>query len=190
MITVNKKKSNNELANEVCEVLTNNYHVSEEAVYSPFIVAGLINDLDITHAQKVDALTVAAYTLQGLRTPRECYNCSPYAFAAFVILSRGNIKDAINEQEAKRSRLREAARDAKRVNNDYYGNPRYVMDLDLFLTTKERDELDYQERRPVALERARKVGGRAYRGKDFGGGVVFTSYNLSDEIATIFEGGE
>ena len=54
-----------------------------------------------------------------------------------------------------------------RVNNDTNGNPRYVIHyLDL--------HNDYNE----ALKISRKFGGKVYRGKDFGGGIVFQSYNL------------
>ena len=51
------------------------------------------------------------------------------------------------------------------VNNDYYGNPRYVVHfLSLGLS-------DY-----ITNNKTRKAGLTKYRGKQFGGGYVFQSY--------------
>jgi hypothetical protein len=47
-----------------------------------------------------------------------------------------------------------------KVKNDVYGNPRYAIG--------------------VAAEVARRLGGTAYRGADYGGGYVFQSYNTTD----------
>lgn len=57
--------------------------------------------------------------------------------------------------------------DFKRVKNDYCGNPRYVLH---FLSLG----ANYNE----ALKLSKAFGGCKYRGKDFGGGIVFQSYNL------------
>lgn len=55
-----------------------------------------------------------------------------------------------------------------RINNDVYGNPRYLVHyLDLGL--KEYESLT-------------DFGLKKYRGKDFGGGLVFSSYSLEQEI--------
>ncbi len=56
-----------------------------------------------------------------------------------------------------------------RVNNDVNGNPRYVFH---FLS------IDSQYKR--AVEMSKKIGGKAYRGKSYGGGIVIQSYNLHD----------
>ena len=73
--------------------------------------------------------------------------------------------------------------DFKRVKNDINGEPRYVIH---FLSLITREEItgvfkDYD----LALKRAKKIGGRAYRGKDFGGGIVFRTYNICDTISKI-----
>ena len=61
-----------------------------------------------------------------------------------------------------------------RVNNDVNGNPRYVIHyLDL--------HDDYNE----ALKISRKFGGKVYRGKDFGGGIVFQSYSLRHTLKDV-----
>ena len=61
-----------------------------------------------------------------------------------------------------------------RVNNDVYGNPRYVTHFLSLLNEEEQTLSNYN----LALKRANKLGGRKYRGSDFGGGIVFQSYNL------------
>jgi hypothetical protein len=53
-----------------------------------------------------------------------------------------------------------------RIKNDINGNPRYVIHfLDL--------NNDYEN----ALKTARKLGGRKFHNKQYGGGIVFQSYN-------------
>ena len=66
--------------------------------------------------------------------------------------------------------------DFTRVNNDFYGNPRYVTHFFSLLKEDEKTLSNYN----LAVKRANKLGGKKYRGSDFGGGVVFQSYNLDD----------
>ena len=61
-----------------------------------------------------------------------------------------------------------------RVNNDFCGNPRYVTHFYSFLKEDEQTLSNYN----LAVKRANKLGGKKYRGNDFGGGIVFQSYNL------------
>jgi hypothetical protein len=85
--------------------------------------------------------------------------------------------------------------DYKRVNNDANGNPRYVVHFLPFVNSKDEElaELLSKETRPfkypidhlydIAVTKAKAIGGKKYRGKDFGGGVVFSSvYHLEEEI--------
>ena len=58
----------------------------------------------------------------------------------------------------------------KRINNDVNGNPRYVFH---FLELSN----DYNE----ALKIAKKIGGRKFHNKQYGGGIVVQSYNLEIE---------
>ena len=61
-----------------------------------------------------------------------------------------------------------------RINNDIDGNPRYVIHfIDIANTYKE------------ALGISRGIGGKVYRAKWFGGGIVFKSYNLRDDLSMI-----
>lgn len=61
-----------------------------------------------------------------------------------------------------------------RVNSDSNGNPRYV----IHFTTLSND---YE----TALKMARKFGGRKFHNKQYGGGIVFQSYNLAGEVRDI-----
>ncbi len=58
--------------------------------------------------------------------------------------------------------------DFTRINNDVNGNPRYVCH---FLNIAD----DYG----TAVKLANTIGGRKYHTKQYGGGIVFQSYNIS-----------
>ena len=64
-----------------------------------------------------------------------------------------------------------------RVNNDVNGNPRYIIHF-----------LDIADTYAEALNISRKIGGKKYRGKDFGGGIVIQSYNLHTDLEHIVKG--
>lgn len=74
--------------------------------------------------------------------------------------------------------------DFMRVNNDSNGNPRFVLHFLSF--TKSDDLADYMgwdkvtQKYNLALQRAKPLGGRKFHNKQFGGGIVFTSYNLRE----------
>ena len=70
-----------------------------------------------------------------------------------------------------------------RVNNDVYGNPRYVTHFLSLLNEEEQTLSNYN----LAVKRANKLGGKKYRGNDFGGGIVFQSYNLDGLRKRIIE---
>ena len=63
-----------------------------------------------------------------------------------------------------------------RVNNDYNGNPRYVIHW-----------LAFADNYELAHKKANSIGFSKYRGKDFGGGFVGQSYNLESTAETIIE---
>ena len=73
----------------------------------------------------------------------------------------------------------------KRVNSDIYGNPRYVIHFSSFLNDTENE--NKLKNRHIAIYRAYKFGAKEYKGKDFGGGVVFQSYNIDSDIKRIKE---
>jgi hypothetical protein len=66
--------------------------------------------------------------------------------------------------------------DFKRINNDVNGNPRYVFH---FLKLAN----NYEQ----ALKLAKKIGGRKFHNKQYGGGIAVQSYNLETEIKMINE---
>lgn len=69
----------------------------------------------------------------------------------------------------------------KRIDNDTNGNPRYVCHWLNF--TKGTGSETYE----TALSRARKIGGRKFHNKQYGGGIVFQSYNIEDTERSIHE---
>ena len=73
-----------------------------------------------------------------------------------------------------------------RVNSDTYGNPRYVIH---FLHCEPETWMDYRltwaERYARTVKLMNKIGGRKFHNKQYGGGVVFQSYNLDETIADI-----
>ena len=77
-----------------------------------------------------------------------------------------------------------------RVNNDVNGNPRYVChfsNVPVELTQAERDSLNFISiEYSKALAKAKKYGGRKFHNKQYGGGIVFQSYNLN-ELRPLFE---
>ena len=62
-----------------------------------------------------------------------------------------------------------------RVNNDVNGNPRYVFH---FLALADH----YGEAVAVAKK---LIGGKKYHTKSYGGGIVFQSYNVQNDLDTL-----
>lgn len=67
--------------------------------------------------------------------------------------------------------------DFTRINNDINGNPRYVCHFLNFINDKDVFT-SIDERYSLALKRAKKLGGRKFHNKQYGGGIVFQSYNI------------
>ena len=86
-----------------------------------------------------------------------------------------------------------------RVNNDVNGNPRYVCHFLALVNDKDREEAERREKgvKPfqfsishlynIAVKKANTIGGRKYHNKQYGGGIVFQSYNIQDEEKAINE---
>jgi hypothetical protein len=70
----------------------------------------------------------------------------------------------------------------KRINNDINGNPRFVVHFLDLLNKGEGEGLTILEKYELAVKKARKIGGTKYRGKDFGGCIVFQSYDIQETI--------
>lgn len=82
--------------------------------------------------------------------------------------------------------------DFTRINNDTNGNPRYVVHFLTFITEKDQDNdavrnVDISYKYGLALSRSRKLGGSKFNNKQYGGGIVFQSYNTDQLQKDIFE---
>ena len=77
-----------------------------------------------------------------------------------------------------------------RVNNDINGNPRYVVHFLDLLNNEENSFLPFSKKYEYALKKAKVIGGRKFHNKQFGGGIVFQSYNtdnLKEQIIDVME---
>jgi hypothetical protein len=74
-----------------------------------------------------------------------------------------------------------------RVNNDVNGNPRYVCHFLALLNEKEKDSGSIGEIYSLAIKKANKIGGRKFHNKQYGGGIVFQSYNIQETERHILE---
>lgn len=63
-----------------------------------------------------------------------------------------------------------------RINNDINGNPRYVCHY-----------LEISDNYYEAVKLANTIGGKKYRAKWYGGGIVFQSYNIQDTEKAILK---
>lgn len=69
----------------------------------------------------------------------------------------------------------------EKITPDTNGNPRYVTHFLNFLSKAEQDQFKgikaVQKQYDLAVEKARKIGGRKFNTKSFGGGIVIQSFN-------------
>lgn len=67
-----------------------------------------------------------------------------------------------------------------RIKNDTNGNPRYVCHfLNIPLNESEKAN-NLSDNYKTAVKKANKIGGRKYHNKQYGGGIVFQSYNIAE----------
>lgn len=86
-----------------------------------------------------------------------------------------------------------------RINNDVNGNPRYVCHFLSLVNENDREEAERLESvaKPfkfsishlydIAVNKSREIGGRKFHNKQYGGGIVFQSYNNNDLAERINE---
>ena len=76
-----------------------------------------------------------------------------------------------------------------RIKNDINGNPRHIIHfLDVEppeMADQYREQYTILQRYQMAVHSAKPWGGKAYRGRAYGGGIVFTAYDF--ELAGIIE---
>ena len=72
-----------------------------------------------------------------------------------------------------------------RIKNDINGNPRYVVHFLDILNDNETKDFRFMEKYELAVSKAKEFGGKVYRGKDFGGGIVFQSYDINGLLSKL-----
>jgi hypothetical protein len=74
----------------------------------------------------------------------------------------------------------------KQVNCDTYGNSRYVCHFLELINEQDNENVKnsglYQVRElyNIAVNKARKIGGKKYNAKNYGGGIVFSCCNTEE----------
>ena len=67
-----------------------------------------------------------------------------------------------------------------RIKHDSNGNPRYVCHYINLLTDDELSDTNAKNCYAIACKRANSIGGRKFHNKQYGGGIVFSTYNIDD----------
>lgn len=62
-----------------------------------------------------------------------------------------------------------------RISNDINGNPRFVCHFLNFIHSDEN--IDFKHKYDIALSRSRRLGGKKFNNKQYGGGIVFQMYD-------------
>lgn len=65
------------------------------------------------------------------------------------------------------------------INTDSNGHPRFVCHFLNFIKPSDRN-LTVDEKYQIALKRAKVIGGKKFHNKQYGGGIAFQSYNVTD----------
>jgi hypothetical protein len=68
--------------------------------------------------------------------------------------------------------------DFTKIKHDINGNPRYVCHFTLLDAHGWQSPLSVSERYDLAVKLAKKLGGKRYHTKTYGGGIVFQTYNI------------
>ncbi len=82
-----------------------------------------------------------------------------------------------------------------RVASDINGNPRYACHFSNFINEGDRAKANHTKgslfgidiQYNIALYKAKAIGGRKYHNKQYGGGIVFQSYNIDDLKKSIYD---
>jgi hypothetical protein len=83
----------------------------------------------------------------------------------------------LSDKGSSKRRVKIKGTDFKRVTSDVYGNPRYVIH---YVNLKPDGEYGTKYEDILALNKKLSLGGRKYHNKQYGGGLVFQSYNIED----------
>jgi hypothetical protein len=70
-----------------------------------------------------------------------------------------------------------------RANSDINGNPRWVCHftqlIQDYYSPNYKEHFDIDDKYKIALNRAKKFGGRRFHNKQYGGGIVFCTYSIT-----------
>lgn len=77
--------------------------------------------------------------------------------------------------------------DFTKIKHDVNGNPRYVCHFLHLDTHGMHSGIDLSQRYVIALALARTLGGKKFHNKQYGGGIVFQCFNLSELCKRINE---
>jgi putative hemolysin len=88
---------------------------------------------------------------------------------------------------SKGSKIMIKEEDFTRINNDVNGNPRYVIHFlqCLPVRAKDRTKFSVSEAYAEAVYCMKKIGGKRFHNKQYGGGIVFQSYSVPSTIKDI-----
>lgn len=105
------------------------------------------------------------------------------AYMAKIRAAKGKTRRSVTKTSVKKvSGNNDTEFSWKRIDNDVNGNPRYVTSFSNLLNNKEKYEsgLSVLEQYDLAVRKAKKLGGKKFSNKQYGGGIVFQSYNIQD----------
>ena len=72
-----------------------------------------------------------------------------------------------------------------RIKNDVNGNPRFVVHFLALDVHGYQSGIGLSERYDRAVSLAKRIGGKRFHNKQYGGGIVFQSYSLPETVAAI-----
>ena len=122
---------------------------------------------DFQEVSELNAYKAFAFALPNIK-----YDKTGQAFkSAYRELCRDYHEE---EQHEANLAAKTKASDFTRINNDINGNPRYVCHFLQFKNPAHEERFTYEQ----ALKLAKSLGGRKFHNKQYGGGIVFQSYDL------------
>lgn len=75
-----------------------------------------------------------------------------------------------------------------RIDNNASGHPRYVCHFGALNSKEESDSMmSVSDKYACALARAKRIGGKKYHNKKYGGGIAFVSFNMDETEKAIRE---
>lgn len=157
----------------------------EPRLYRPVVIdcAGNVADTVIRDDCATDAKAAGPWFVEKVRKLHEVTYVREFV-ATMITRVMGEREYALKQLKRGLLQLTGTPLDMTSVNNDANGNARYVVHFLDLLTMREiaADDTTTDQKFQLALKHAKAIGGTAYRGREFGGGIVFSCYSR-EEIA-------